>query len=183
MKTLDKYLQKRRFKIAAKLIRPNSKILDIGGHRGEFFSFLKNKQIAGICLDPHCIPSDNFDMPEVKCIKSTFPCDALTNEKFDYITVLAVFEHIPLNNQAEFAKSCYTLIDKGGKVIITVPAPAVDSILKILKFVRVIDGMDTHQHFGYEVKKTIPIFESAGFALEIHKQFEFGLNHFFVFRK
>jgi hypothetical protein len=64
-----------------------------------------------------------------------------------------------------------------------VPSSRVDDLLKVLKAVRVVDGMADHQHYGFNPLHAIAAFEGAGFKLERHSRFQLGLNNLFVFRK
>ena len=75
------------------------------------------------------------------------------------------------------------MLKNGGKVILTVPAPFVDNILKLLRYFNIIDGMDIDEHWGFKVNRTISIFENAVLKLITHKKFQFGLNNLFVFEK
>jgi hypothetical protein len=68
-------------------------------------------------------------------------------------------------------------------LIITVPSPRVDDILKVMKAVRLIDGMSLEQHYGYDITQTPALFCSAGFTLLKAKKFQFGLNNLFAFEK
>jgi cyclopropane fatty-acyl-phospholipid synthase-like methyltransferase len=183
MKWLDNYLQYRRFKAAEKHIPPKSTLLDIGCNRGEFFVYLSKKQVRGTGLDPLC-ENPVSELPQnVALIKSNFPAENLAGKKFDTITALAVFEHIPHKEQEIFAKTCHELLCEHGKIIITVPSPLVDYILHTLRFFRLIDAMSLEQHHGFDPRETAPLFKKAGFKLARHRRFEFGLNNLFVFEK
>ena len=46
------------------------------------------------------------------------------------ITMLAVLEHVPEDAQAELAAACERILKPGGRVVITVPSPQVDTILE-----------------------------------------------------
>jgi hypothetical protein len=67
--------------------------------------------------------------------------------------------------------------------VITVPSPLVDPILDVLRALRVLDGMETEQHYGFKPSETKRLFGDAGFVLEKHEKFELGLNELFVFRR
>ena len=63
--------------------------------------------------------------------------------------MLAVLEHIPVEQHAAVADSCAALLRPGGRVIITVPSPRVDGILHVLMRLRMISGMAAHEHYGF----------------------------------
>ncbi len=43
--------------------------------------------------------------------------------------------------------------------------------------------MALEEHHGFDPGKVIPLFESVGFRLAVHKTFQLGLNNVFVFTK
>ncbi len=183
MKWLDYYLQSRRFNIAGKHISPKNSLLDIGCNRGEFFIYLKDKEIFGTGFDPDAeTPLLNLP-PEVFIIKEAFPSEKLKTGKYNFITALAVFEHIQQENQESFTKACHQLLSASGKMIITVPSPIVDYILHFLRFFRLIHAISLEQHYGFNPNQIVPLFHKAGFKLILHKKFELGLNNLFVFAK
>jgi hypothetical protein len=75
------------------------------------------------------------------------------------------------------------MLKPGGSLIITVPSRSVDTILDILIFFRIIDGMSTHEHYGFSPKETIVLGREAGFTLVKSRTFQLGLNNIFVFKK
>lgn len=95
--------------------------------------------------------------------------------------MLAVLEHIPAREA--LARECARVLRPGGRVVITVPKPAVDRILAVLLSLRLIHGMSLEQHEGYDVRRTSPIFEAAGLRLLRRRTFQLGLNCLFVFEK
>jgi len=46
-----------------------------------------------------------------------------------------------------------------------------------------IDGMSLEEHHGYEVSQTTKIFSPPDFRLVLHRRFQLGLNHLFVFER
>lgn len=154
--------------------------MDLGCGEGALFKLCEKKGIEffGIGIDSSLqgdIIKNNYTL-----LKDSFPSSRIKN-KFDIITVLAVFEHIPENEIEQFVLSCKERLNSGGKIILTIPHPFVDFLLQILKFLRLIDGMELQQHHKYDIKRTIGLFERKGFKLLQHKTFQFGLNNLFVF--
>jgi hypothetical protein len=97
--------------------------------------------------------------------------------------MLAVLEHIPTAAQPALADACHELLSPGGRVIITVPAKAVDHILAVLRWLRLIDGMSLEEHYGFEPADTGRIFAAPGFRMIHCSKFQLGLNHLFVFER
>ena len=111
-----------------------------------------------------------------------FP-EALPSVKCDVITMLAVLEHIPADGQAELAAACHEILNPGGRVVVTVPSPRVDTILDVLGRLRVIDGMSLEEHYGFEPEDTLRVFGPPAFRLAESSRFQLGLNNLFVFEK
>jgi SAM-dependent methyltransferase len=178
MKAIDRMIQRRRIDMAVPYLGPGKRVLDIGCADGALFRHLPHLT-GGVGLDP------DLDAPTAVhgnvLLKGFFPDDLPDDRPFDVITMLAVLEHIPADAQPALAQNCARYLRPGGHVIITVPEPAVDHILALLRAVRLIDGMSLEQHYGFEVASTLPTFQGAGLAMVKAKRFQFGLNNLFVF--
>lgn len=157
-------------------------MLDIGSADGALFKHpdVARRVAGGVGIDPDATPvtADRFRM-----VRGSFPDDLPVDQKFGTITMLAVLEHIPIDQQPGVARSCFDRTLPGGQLVITVPGPMVDRIIDALKTVRVLDGMSVEQHFGFDPNRTIPLFEDAGYTLAAAKKFQLGLNHLYVFAK
>jgi SAM-dependent methyltransferase len=103
--------------------------------------------------------------------------------EWDVVTMLAVLEHIPPAEQIRIAAACARLLRPGGRVIITVPSPAVDHILAVLRRLRLIEGMSLEQHYGFAPADTVRIFAPPAFRLHRRETFQLGLNHLFIFER
>ena len=182
MKHIDRVLQRWRIRKAAPFIRRGDQVLDIGTADGALFRLVPNLgESVGVDpdLDRDLIPA----FPNVRFYSGYFP-DALPGPmEFDVITMLAVLEHVPPEKQAPLAQACASHLKPGGRLVITVPSPAVDSILDVLGALKLIDGMSLEQHYGFEAKMTPQIFSSHGLDLAVKRRFQLGLNHLFVFQR
>ena len=67
--------------------------------------------------------------------------------------------------------------------MLTVPSPAVDRILDVLCALRVLDGMEAEEHYGFDPSATTGLLESAGLQLRSAHRFQLGLNQLFVFTR
>jgi len=180
--SLDRFLQSWRIWMAAKFIKEGSIVADIGCWDAALFSTLKHKNLKGFAIDPLLNMQKNI--PEIEFLKGIFPDEIkLEANSIDAITLLAVMEHVPIENQNNFALSCLNCLKPGGKVIMTIPSPHVDRILLLLKKCRLIKGMETNQHYGLNPKQTFEIFVKAGFLPVFSGSFQAGLNNLFVFSK
>lgn len=181
MKKLDIYLQNVRISKARQFVKQGDVVLDIGSHDGVMFEKFQGLMSKGTGVDPSLtkvVEGSNY-----KLIPGYFPDVCTPGEKYDVITMLAVLEHIPTDKQKQLAKDCAAFLNKGGRVIITVPSPQVDMILDILTTLKIIDGMAIHEHYGFKPKDTLSIFDPSDFKLLHKESFQFGLNNLFVFEK
>ncbi|HUY91770.1 MAG TPA: class I SAM-dependent methyltransferase [Pirellulales bacterium] len=181
MKTVDRWLQQWRIAKIRRYLPPVARVLDIGCADGALARTVGELHDY-VGLDPGLDASR--PLPRGMLIKGCFPGDLPPSASaFDCITMLAVLEHIPLAAQAALAADCWRYLRPGGLVLITVPAPAVDYLLALLKALRVIDGMSLEEHYGFDVRQVPGCFAGAAFELVEHRRFQLGLNHLFVFRK
>lgn len=181
MKELDRILQRWRIRKAAKHIPSGARVLDIGCFDGTLFRRLGGRIGAGVGIDPLAPPCGKD--PDFLLIRGTFPDDMPEVEPFDVITALAVVEHLPAEDGPRFAESCARYLVPKGLVVLTVPAPAVDSILHVMQRLRVLDGMSVEEHHGFTPRSVEALFTARDFVLHHKETFQLGLNHVLVFRK
>ena len=182
MTPVDRWLQRWRISKARHYIPLGARVLDVGCSEGELFRQLSDRVGDGVGVDP--LLREPVDDTGYRLLPGTFP-DALAadDELFDVITLLAVLEHIPSDQQTQLVAELHGHLEPGGAVVITVPAPFVDRILTVLRGLRLIHGMSLEEHYGFEPAHVPALFEERGFALEASSTFQFGLNHLFVFRR
>ncbi|MBV8196406.1 MAG: class I SAM-dependent methyltransferase [Candidatus Dormibacteraeota bacterium] len=180
MKVLDRWGQSIRINRAAKYIPHGARVLDVGCGDGALFRALSSRISSGVGIDPEATPHQTG---RFTIVKGDFPADVGEAGQFDAVVALAVLEHIPREAQPAFAAACRDLLKPGATLIVTVPAPAVDNIVHILQMTPFADGVACHQHYGFEPRETLPVFQNAGLHVADLRRFEFGLNHLFVFRR
>jgi SAM-dependent methyltransferase len=181
MKLADRLLQRWRIRKIRPYLKPGARVLDIGSVDGVLFSQVPNLSPGCFGIDPTLaakVETDQFIL-----LPGFFPKDMPPVAPFDAITLLAVLEHFPETEFAAVAAGCANFLAPGGLLLITVPSPAVDTILKWLKFFRLIEGMSLEEHHGYEIGQTTKIFSDPPFELVRRARFQFGLNNLFVFRR
>lgn len=182
MKYLDKFLRDWRIKVASQYVRSNDKLLDIGCFDGFLFNALKQKNIQpSIGIDP--LLEETEAKGEHLLISGVFPNDIPVHTTFDCITMLAVLEHIPREQQQVFDEQFYEFLNPSGRIIITVPSPFVDQILWVLRKLNLVDGMSLDEHYGFKTKEVFSLFDKKNYHLLKHKRFQLGLNNLFVFEK
>jgi 2-polyprenyl-3-methyl-5-hydroxy-6-metoxy-1,4-benzoquinol methylase len=181
MKALDRELQRQRIAKALPFVPTGSNVLDIGCSDGAFFRAAGDRAAKGVGIDLQK-PDDWVEGPYELRV-GEFPDVMEPGETFDAIVSLAVVEHVPREGLETWAKAIPDLLAPGGRFVITTPSPKVDEILHLLIKVRVIDGMEAHEHYGFDPRTVPEIFGSDALELEKRSRFQLGLNHLFVFRK
>jgi SAM-dependent methyltransferase len=180
MTRIDVMLQRWRTRKAVRFIPEGGRVIDVGCSNALLYHSAPGLR-AYVGIDPE--PRASSLGAEMQIIKGSFPRDAPVDRRFDAITALATFEHIPPEEQPGFVQACFDRLDPGGVVILTVPDPLVDRILDVLEFLRLVEFGETHQHYGYQVSRTPEIFARGGFTLLHRSRFQLGLNNLFVFSK
>jgi 2-polyprenyl-3-methyl-5-hydroxy-6-metoxy-1,4-benzoquinol methylase len=141
---------------------------------------LRGRIGSGVGIDPDL--GETYPEERIRYIRGRFPDDLAISERFDVITMLAVFEHFDDDTQRRAAAACGSLLRAGGRLILTVPEPAVDRIVHVLGRLRLVSGMAVHEHHGFEAALTPSRFDGTPLAIVRHERFQFGLNNLFVFR-
>lgn len=177
----DRLLQRWRIAKVRPFIRPGARVLDIGSADGALFQRLPGLDRASLGIDPTL--ETNISVNGVDLIAGFFPDDLPPVAPFDVITLLAVLEHFPAASYTALNHGCARFLKPGGRLLITVPSARVDSILAVLKCLRLIDGMSLEEHHGYDVDRTPEIFSGEAFRLLQRRTFQLGLNHLFVFER
>jgi 2-polyprenyl-3-methyl-5-hydroxy-6-metoxy-1,4-benzoquinol methylase len=180
MNAVDRWIQRWRVSKVRRPIGPRDRVLDIGCEDGAMFRILRNYG-EGIGIDPFI--EAPLDAGRYRLVKGWFPQDLPDDRPFDVITMLAVLEHIPTDQQEALAGHCFERLKPGGKLLVTVPSPKVDTILAMLRAVRIVDADSLHQHYGFDPSRTVRLFTGAGLKLVESRRFQLGLNNFFRFEK
>jgi 2-polyprenyl-3-methyl-5-hydroxy-6-metoxy-1,4-benzoquinol methylase len=180
MKWLDYWLQSQRTRRVVPYVEPGARVLDIACADGALFRQLGDRAASGVGIDLDPVPPSTA---KFEYVQGSFPAAMPTGDPFDVAAALAVVEHIPEKEQAGFAAGCARQLRSGGRLVVTIPSSRVDAVLRVMKAIRVVDGMHEEQHYGFEPQKAVALFEQAGLILERHSRFELGLNHLLVFRK
>ena len=180
MTWLDRYLQKQRIRQARRELPAGARVLDIGTHDGSLFCLT---QARGVGIDPELAAPT--PIPGVTLVKGSFPDDLplLPDESFDAAIALAVLEHVPEPELPAWAQALARLVIPGGLLILTVPAPAVDTILHLLIRLRLVAGIAAHQHHRFQPGHLDHLFTAPLWQHAKHRTFQLGLNHLYVFQR
>jgi SAM-dependent methyltransferase len=182
---LDRLLQAIRVRKALPHIPAGSRVLDVGCADGHLLRRLAPRIRDSVGIDPDAplVTPGGAERPAgaFRVIRGRFPDDLDVDGTFDVITMLAVFEHFPERDRPRVVAACRRLVRTGGRIVLTVPAPAVDRIVDVLRTLRLAHGMDVDAHHGYRPEDTPRHF--SGFRVVRHEPFELGLNHLFVLER
>jgi predicted SAM-dependent methyltransferase len=168
---LEGFLRKQRYKIARSKIKidDTTHILDFGSGLG---SPVYN----------WCVVAETFDLMD----KSSIPIWTQPDNKFDYILMLAVIEHMTRDEAIKNISVLRQKLKPNGKLIITTPAPWSDSLLRTMAKFNLVSPEEINEHV--EVYHEVSMYctlDKAGFKRENieHGYFEMGLNQWFVVSK
>ncbi len=181
MKVLDRELQRQRIAKALPFVEPGASVVDIGCNDGAFFAAARDRVKSGIGIDLQ--RPDSWVGGPYELRIGDFPDVIHPHESFDAIVALAVAEHVPQDGLEAWAKAIPDMLRPGGRLIITTPSPRVDDILDVLIKLRILDGMEADEHYGFDPSSIPQIFGGPAMRLETQKRFQLGLNHLFVFRR
>jgi len=149
---LEKYLQNYRFKMAEPYLIGD--VLDFGGNNRELKKLVKGKYLVV-----------NYDR------------SLMDNTHFDTIVSLAVIEHIPVKEVENIFKEFKIVLNKKGRIFLTIPTKMAKPVLKIMAFVGILDkeNMGEHKHY-WDEKDLRYLAKKAGFVVKKYKKFQFGFN-------
>ena len=181
MKYIDRVLQRWRIGKARPFIAKGARVLDIGSSDGALFQELGTQLGGAMGIDPTL--RQNRTLGDIPLIAGSFPKDMPPVPAFDAITLLAVLEHFAAGDYQSLRSGCARFLKPGGYLIITVPSPKVDLILKVLLAIGLIDGMSLDEHHGFDARETTTVFPPPEFQLVKQQCFQLGLNNLFVFRR
>lgn len=101
----------------------------------------------------------------------------LPSKSADVITMLAVLEH--MKHPKEILIECCRILKPGGVILITVPSPRNEPLLKIFAALRLVrpEMIDQHENY-FTVDSLKKLLVDAGFSHIEVKLFELGLNTF-----
>ena len=181
MNGVDRWLQRRRIRQALPWIPADASVLDVGCSDGALFRQASGLIKSGVGIDTD--QASSWPAGRYTFRHGTFPEALDANDSFDAVVMLAVVEHVSPAVLATWTVTVPTLLKRGGRLIITVPAPVVDGILDLGIRFRLLHGMDTANHHGFDPRVIPQAFSTPSMRLVKASRFELGLNHLFVFER
>jgi ubiquinone/menaquinone biosynthesis C-methylase UbiE len=179
---LDLFICRWRSRIVRGSIRQGGKLLDFGcGHQALFLQSVQRDLTQGIGLDYDAAPGRPAPNLEIQNFhfKNRFE---FPDHTFDYVTILAVLEHIPLDQVDVLFREFRRILKPGGRVLLTTPTPASKPLLEFLAFkLKIISGPEIADHKHYWNRADIAALATrTGYACQDYRTFQFGLNSFAV---
>jgi cyclopropane fatty-acyl-phospholipid synthase-like methyltransferase len=182
---LDLFICRWRSRIVRRFLRPGTILLDFGcGHQALFLQSVQNDISHGIGLDYDATPGQLSSNLEIQNFHFKTRFD-FTDGTFDHITILAVLEHIPLDQVDTLFGEFHRILKDGGSVLLTTPTPASKPLLEFLAFkLRIISGPEIADHKHYWNQADIAALATRnGYTCATYRNFQFGLNSFAVLNK
>lgn len=181
----DRFIRYLRTRVIIKHIN-GGYLLDIGCGRDNYLvKKLMIKEIIsdGIGIDKYI--EDSEHSRNIDLTKDSIT-DQIDYKNFDYVTLLAVLEH--LENPKEILENIYKLMGEDSQLIITTPSPISKPLLEFLAFkLGVINKEEIadHKHY-YSLEEIKDLVLEIGFHEKNIKKsttFEFGFNNLFIVKK
>lgn len=184
MKRLDKFLRSYRERLVLRVLEnKHGAIFDIGCGDGSFLQSLSGHFQVRYGCDPAISEWGSEKAAPIQLVAEPFPAALRAipdSVKFDVFTAMAVFEHLPPDELRQVALAVHNRLNHGGVLVVTVPSPVVDQLLHILMALRLIDGQEVHQHYGFR-PSSLPGLMKPHLELVERGKFQMGLNNIFVF--
>ncbi len=182
---LDLFICRWRSRIVRRFIRPGATVMDFGcGHQALFLRSVQHDIKSGIGLDYDAAPgrlAANLEIQQFH-FKTRFE---FPDRTFDQITILAVVEHIPLDQVGLLFREFRRILKDDGRVLLTTPTPAAKPLLEFLAFkLKIISAPEIADHKHYYSESDLrALATQQGFACSVYETFQFGLNCFAAFTK
>lgn len=172
---LSKFLQNRRFAIAAPHIR--GRVLDFGSHHGTLTAMCRPEAYLGVERDPDFLAIARRLHPDYEFV-TTLPASGA----FDTVVALAVIEHV--KDPTQVLQDLAAVLAPDGRILLTTPHPRLEWLHTVGAKVRLFSQAAHDEHEDLLDRATMAqAARPAGLTLEKYKRFLLGANQFFVLRR
>ncbi len=176
---LEPVLRKMRLSKVLPYLReyPNCRLLDIGcGWEARLLREMEPHIACGVGVDFKAPPIKTKKIQTLSLkLQDKLPFD---NSSFDFITMLAVMEH--LENDEAILAECARLLRPGGGLLITVPSWYAKPVLEFLSFrLKIINPEEIKDHKRYYNREDLAalIGRVDGLELQKHSYFQWRFNN------
>ncbi len=182
---LDLVICRWRSRIVARHIDAGSKLLDFGcGHQALFLRSVADRLTQGVGLDYDAEPQQIGANLEIRNERFV---DRLQFEtaSLDCVTMLAVLEHIPLDEIDVLIAEIRRVLKPGGRLLLTTPTPRSQPVLEFLAFkLHIISEPEIADHKHYYSQADIAaLAERNQLRFGVFQTFQAGLNCFALLEK
>ena len=182
---LDMFICRWRSRITRQRVQPGDTVLDFGcGHQAMFLRSIQDRIKRGIGIDYDADagqPAPNLELQRFHFTdRFKFP-----DASFNVVSILAVLEHIPLDQVDVLFREFSRVLAPGGQILITTPTPAAKPLLEFLAFkLHVISAPEIadHKHY-YNESDLAALARRHGLEFNTYRKFLFGFNCFAAFTK
>lgn len=190
---LERFLAKKRAQKANRLIQQscrNGRILDIGSGAFPFF-LLKTRFFEKYGIDKTFNTFSHAELTKHSTILIHHDIESedplpFSDEYFEVITMLAVFEHITPQRLPGFFQEVYRVLKRGGLLIITTPAEWTGLILKGMAIIGLLSAQEIKDHKRlHSVDSITNTLRQCGFASDriLFGYFELHMNSWVTAKK
>lgn len=119
-------------------------------------------------------------MEQGKRIEKELPFDG---DSFDYVTMIAVIEHLPYPD--EIIQECHRVLKTDGLLIVTTPLSILEKVLPFLDKGSELFSYNRPKdvHLAYYGLNEMNRLTMGLFSLLMYKRFQLGVNQLFVYKK
>jgi cyclopropane fatty-acyl-phospholipid synthase-like methyltransferase len=182
---LDLFICRWRSRVVRRHITPGSTVMDFGcGHQALFLRAIQNDLKQGIGLDYDATPSQLAPNIEIRNFHFEDRFD-FPDGCFDQVSILAVLEHIALDQVDTLFREFSRILTPGGRVLITTPTPAAKPVLEFLAFkLKIISAPEIADHRHYYNKTDLHALATRhDLRFDVYHKFLLGFNCFAAFTK
>jgi SAM-dependent methyltransferase len=170
---LSPFLRDRRIRAALPYLA--GKVLDYGCGVGALPSVARFTDYVGVDVDEESLDTARRAHPTLRFMRP----DALADERFDAISLLAVIEYL---DRPVILRQLAARLEPGGRLVITTPSPWIKSLRRVLsRFGIVSDDIRAGPDRLPNRATLVAEAEAAGLRLARYKTFLLGANQLFVF--
>ena len=169
----------------AQHIPSRSKVLDVGCGSGLLLQYLPvecsyvgvDQDVAAIEQNRRLFPRFAFQVFDLTT--ATYP---FQEHSFDAIVLAAVLEHI--QDPLHVMEQLFRILTPKGQLIMTTPSPVGGHVHAMMACVGLLSrhAAEEHKEF-YDLVSIKRLIQPAGFIVQWHVPFQFGMNQLFIVKK